>query len=133
MIFLLDTNVISELCKAGSNKADLNVIKWLSDLDSTNFYILSVIVMELELSILGVVRRDAAQGTMLRTWMNNRVLPEFIDRILPIDEVVALRCTQLHAPNPRPERDTYIAATALVHGGIRRRTVTPPPIKAESW
>jgi predicted nucleic acid-binding protein len=67
MMFLLDTNVISELRKAGSNKADLNVIKWLSDLDSTNFYISSVTVMELELGILRVVRRDAAQGSMLRT------------------------------------------------------------------
>jgi predicted nucleic acid-binding protein len=115
-MFLLDTNVISELRKAGSNKADLNVINWLSDLDSNNFYISSVTVMELELGILRVVRLDTAQGALLRTWMDNRVLPEFSDRILPIDEVVALRCAQLHVPNPRPERDAYIAATALVHG-----------------
>jgi predicted nucleic acid-binding protein len=72
--------------------------------------------MELELGLLREIRRDAAQWSMLRTWMDNRVLPEFTDRILPIDEVIALRCAQLHIPNSRPVRDTYIAATALVHG-----------------
>ena len=115
-MFLLDTNVISELRKAGNGKADHNVTKWLSDLDATNFYISAVTVMELELGILRVGRRDTAQGALLRTWMDNRVLPEFTDRTLPIDEVVALRCAQLHVPDPRPERDAYIAATALVHG-----------------
>jgi predicted nucleic acid-binding protein len=115
-MYLLDTNVISELCKAGNGKADPNVIKWLSDLDATRFYISAVTVMELELGILRMGRRDAAQGALLRTWMDNLVLPEFTDRTLPIDEVVVLRSVQLHVPNPRPERDAYIAATALVHG-----------------
>jgi predicted nucleic acid-binding protein len=124
-MYLLDTNVISELRKAGSNKADPNVINWLSDLDASTFYISAVTVMELELGILRVGRRDAAQGSLLRTWMDSRVLPEFTDRTLPIDEVVALRCAQLHVPDPRPERDAYIAATALVHGltVVTRNTV----------
>jgi predicted nucleic acid-binding protein len=115
-MYLLDTNVISELRKAGNGKADPNVIKWLSDLDATRFYISAVTIMELELGIFRVGRRNAAQGALLRTWMDNRVLPEFTDRTLPIDEAVALRCAQLHVPDPRPERDAYIAATALVHG-----------------
>ncbi|MEW8026627.1 MAG: type II toxin-antitoxin system VapC family toxin [Candidatus Thiodiazotropha sp.] len=115
-MFLLDTNIISELRKTGNGKADANVIKWVSNSDATSFYISAVTIMELELGILRVGRRDAAQGALLRTWMDNRVLPEFTDRTLPIDEVVALRCAQLHVPDPRPERDAYIAATALVHG-----------------
>jgi toxin FitB len=28
---------------------------------------------------------------------------------------IALRCAQLHVPDRRPERDSLIAATALVH------------------
>lgn len=115
-MFLLDTNVISELRKAGDGKADANVVTWLSCMDATNFYISAVTVMELELGILRVGRRDTAQGTLLRTWMDNHVLPEFSERTLPIDSVVALRCAQLHVPDPRPERDAYIAATSLVHG-----------------
>ncbi|CDQ11493.1 Ribonuclease VapC [Acidithiobacillus ferrivorans] len=116
MMFLLDTNVISELRKAGDGKADANVTTWLSGTDATSFYISAVTIMELEFGILRVERRDAVQGARLRTWMDNHVLPEFSERTLPIDEVVALRCAQLHVPDPRPERDAYIAATALVHG-----------------
>lgn len=48
--------------------------------------------------------------------METRILPEFVERILPVDAPVALRCARLHVPDPRPERDAYIAATALVHG-----------------
>ncbi len=48
--------------------------------------------------------------------MEDRVLPAFADRILPVDTAVALRCASLHVPNARPYRDSLIAATALVHG-----------------
>ena len=72
--------------------------------------------MELEVGILRVERRDSPQGERLRTWMRTRVLPEFSERTLLIDQAVALRCARLHVPDPRPERDAYVAATALVHG-----------------
>jgi hypothetical protein len=116
MMFLLDTNVISELRKAGDGKADANVTAWLSGADAASFYISAVTLMELELGILRVERRDPAQGERLRTWMRTHVLPEFSARTLPIDAAVALRCARLHVPDPRSERDAYIAATALVHG-----------------
>jgi predicted nucleic acid-binding protein len=116
MMFLLDTNVISELRKAGDGKADANVTAWLSGVDATSFYISAVTLMEIELGILRVERRDPAQGERLRIWMRTRVLPEFSERTLPIDSAVALRCARLHVPDPRSERDAYIAATALVHG-----------------
>ena len=53
---------------------------------------------------------------MLRSWMDIHVLPAFAGRILPIDTPVARRCAQLHVPDPKSERDAFIAATALVHG-----------------
>ncbi|MBP1151356.1 type II toxin-antitoxin system VapC family toxin [Methylocaldum sp. RMAD-M] len=115
-MFLLDTNVVSELRKAGDGKADANVTAWLSGVDAASLYISAITAMELELGILRVERRDAAQGEKLRTWMRTRVLPEFVERTLPIDAAVALRCARLHVPDPRSERDAYIAATALVHG-----------------
>lgn len=71
--------------------------------------------MEIEIGILRVARRDTEQGAMLRNWMNNHVLPEFTERILPIDTAVAMRCTNLHVPDPCTERDALIAATALVN------------------
>jgi hypothetical protein len=115
-MYLLDTNVISELRKAGDGKADANVITWLSGVDAATFYLSAVTVMEIELGILRIERRDSAQGARLRAWMNNHVLPEFADRTLSVDMAVALRCAALHVPDPCSERDAFIAATALVHG-----------------
>jgi len=66
--------------------------------------------------VLRIERRDAPQGARLRAWMTHHILPEFLDRTLPVDAAVALRCAPLHVPDPRSERDALIAATALVHG-----------------
>jgi len=115
-MFLLDTNVISELRKAGDGKADANVVAWLSSVDATTFYLSAITLMEIELGILRIERRDPAQGAKLRAWMDHHILPEFADRTLPVNAAVALRCALLHVPDPRPERDAFIAATALVHG-----------------
>ena len=115
-MFLLDTNVISELRKAGDGKADANVVAWLSGVDASTFYLSAVTLMEIEVGVLRIARRDPTQGVRLRTWMDNHILPEFSARILPVDTTVALRCAVLHVPDPRPEREAFIAATALVHG-----------------
>lgn len=72
--------------------------------------------MELQTGVLSVARRDPAQGALLRAWMDEQVIPGFAGRVLPVDAAVALRCTELQVPDPRPERDALIAATALVHG-----------------
>jgi predicted nucleic acid-binding protein len=115
-MFLLDTNVVSELRKAGDGKAEPNVVAWLSTMDATNFYLSAVTLMELEIGMLRIERRDAIQGARLRAWMDTSVIPEFAGRTLPLDAAVALRCARLHVPDPCAERDAYIAATALVHG-----------------
>jgi predicted nucleic acid-binding protein len=116
VIYLLDTNVVSELRKAGDKRADANVVAWLAGVDARSLYLSAITVMELELGILQVDRRDAAQGTRLRAWMDGHVLPAFAERILPVDATVALRCARLHVPDPRSDRDAWISATALVHG-----------------
>ena len=115
-MFLLDTNVISELRKAGGGTADIGVVTWLSHLDAATLYISVITLMELELGVLRIERRDSMQGTKLRAWMSTHVVPEFSQRTLPIDASVALRCARLHVPDPRSDRDALIAATALVHG-----------------
>lgn len=115
-MFLLDTNVLSELRKVGDGKADANVIAWLSSVDAATLYLSAITLMEIEVGVLRIERRDAAQGAKLRAWVAHRILPEFLDRTLPVDAAVALRCALLHVPDPRSERDALIAATALVHG-----------------
>ncbi len=115
-MFLLDTNVISELRKLGDGKTDARVTAWVSARDASSFYISALTLMELEIGILRIERRDAVQGERLRTWMERYVLPEFLERTLPVDAAVALRCARLHVPDPRAERDALIAATAIAHG-----------------
>ena len=89
---------------------------WAQAMPSSSFYLSVVSVLELEIGVLLVERRDRNQGTILRTWMDGHVLPSFSGRILAIDTVVAQRCALLHVPNPGSGRDALIAATALVHG-----------------
>ena len=115
-MFLLDTNVVSELRKVGDGRADACVTAWISGQDAANFYISVLTLMELEIGILRIERRDAEQGAQLRSWMDRHVMPEFVERTLPVDSAIALKCARLHVPDPRGERDALIAATAIVHG-----------------
>lgn len=115
-MFLLDTNVISELRKAKSNRADANVVRWAQAVPSGSLFISTITVLELEMGILSVERKDPQQGAVLRSWLTTHVLPAFSERILPVDVAVALCCAKLHVPDPRSDRDALIAATALVHG-----------------
>lgn len=115
-MFILDTNVVSELHKVRSGKADKHVAAWTDSVCATDLYLSAITIHELEIGVLLAERRDPAQGAMLRNWMDNHVLPAFAGRILPIDQAVALRSARLHVPNPQPLRDGLIAATALVQG-----------------
>ena len=113
-MYLLDTNVVSELRKA--KKADRGVRMWAQALPAASLYLCAISILELEIGILLIERRDRKQGAVLRAWMDGHVLPAFDGRILAIDTVVAQRCAALHVPSPRSDRDALIAATALVHG-----------------
>ena len=114
-MYLLDTNVISELRKVGSGRANASVALWADSVDAADLYISVITVQELEIGVVLALRRDAQQGAVLRNWMDRHVLPAFENRILPVDLAVAQRSAQLNVPDPRPVRDGLIAATALVH------------------
>ena len=115
-MFLLDTNVVSELRKAKSGKIDQQVLAWADSAATSSLFLSVITIMELETGVLLVERRDPTQGAMLRSWLNTHVMPAFSERILPIDTAVAQCCARLHVPDPRSDRDALIAATALVHG-----------------
>ncbi|WP_222941858.1 type II toxin-antitoxin system VapC family toxin [Xenorhabdus indica] len=115
-MYVLDTNVVSELRKIRAGKADPNVAAWAENVDAADLFVSAITIMELELGILLIERKDAAQGVILRAWLEQHVLPEFSERTLPVDTAVAQRCARLHVPDRCSERDALIAATALVHG-----------------
>jgi predicted nucleic acid-binding protein len=115
-MFILDTNVVSELRKIRLGKSDPHVAAWADSVDAASLYLSAITILELGAGVLRLERRDAQQGAMLRVWLETLVLPAFEGRVLPVDTAVALRCARLHVPDPRAERDALIAATALVHG-----------------
>lgn len=115
-MYLLDTNVVFELRKVVEGRADPGVAAWQAKVNQSACFLSTMTLMELEIGVLRMERRDAAQGALMRAWLEQRVVSEFAGRVLPVDESVALRCARLHVPDPRPERDALIAATALTHG-----------------
>lgn len=123
MSYLLDTNVVSELRKP-RHRAAPAVVSWASAVLPSELHLSVVTVLEVERGIAVVERRDPAQGALLRRWLERSLLVAFDGRVLPVDTAVARRAATLHVPDPRPERDALIAATALVHGlTIVTRTV----------
>ena len=120
-MFLLDANVVSELRKAGDGRIDARVAAWIAAEDAASFFISAPTLMELEIGILRIERRDAEQGARLRRWMDGRVLPGFEARILPVDSAVALTCARLRVPDPRADRRHGHRARDDGHHGKHRR------------
>lgn len=112
-MFLLDTNIISELRR--SERAAPAVVAWVRRIPPAELFLSAISLLEVRLGALLAARKDAAKGAMLETWIERQVLPAFHGRIVAVDATVAERCAELHVPDPRPERDSLIAASALVH------------------
>ncbi len=74
-MYVLDTNVISELRKA--KKAERSVRMWARGVPTASLYLSVVSILEFEIGILPVERRDQKQGAILRAWMVGYVLPSF--------------------------------------------------------
>src|ERR1700722_8425560 len=111
-MYLLDTNVISELRKAKSKNINKNVANWAKSVPTASLFLSVITILELEIGVLSVERRDSSQGILLRTWLETHVLPVFSERILYLDTAVAKQCAKLHVPNKKSDRDAMIAATA---------------------
>jgi predicted nucleic acid-binding protein len=112
-MFLLDTNVLSELRRR--DRTDAGVSAWADGIAASEMFLSAITILEIEVGALRLMRRDPIQGAVLRTWIDGRVLPAFEGRILAVDTAVARRCAAMHVPDPRGERDALIAATALEH------------------
>jgi predicted nucleic acid-binding protein len=113
-MFLLDTNIISELRR--TDKADASLLAWANRVAPEELFVSVISILEIEIGTLRVLRRDHSKGAMLRYWIDAHVLPSFGGRILPVDARVVKICAALHVPNPRPQYDALIAATALADG-----------------
>ena len=114
-MFVLDTNVVSELRKAATGRANNGVTDWANSVPATLMFMSVISVHELEHGVLLAERSDPTKGAILRTWLDSSVRPAFEDRLLPVNAEVARQSAALHVPDPAPFRDALVAATALHH------------------
>ena len=113
-MYLLDTNVLSEIRKISRGQADAALAQWTHSVGFDDCYLSVITLLEIEQGILRVQHRgDEAQFLRLEKWLNDTVLPTFGTRILPIDAHTARVCARLHGPDQRPYNDALIAATAI--------------------
>jgi toxin FitB len=114
MTYLLDTNLVSELRLRHPNA---HVVSWAKRHGIETQYISVITLMEIEVGICRVERKDKVQAERLRVWFRG-LQRLFSTRTLVVDAAIALQCGTLHSPDPRPERDSFLAATAHVHNLI---------------
>jgi predicted nucleic acid-binding protein len=112
MSYLLDTNVVSALRR--KDLAERRVLRWFEDVAGAEFFVSSLTMMEIEIGVKRLERRDKRQAATIRTWKEETLRKQFEGRFVDIDLEIAERCAQLHVPNPKPEIDALIAATAIV-------------------
>jgi predicted nucleic acid-binding protein len=115
-MYLLDTNVISELRKTNSGRADPAVVQWANSVVATELFLSAVAIFEIEMGLLKIAPRNDEHSRRLKSWLSDSVMPAFAARILPIDENVALIFAGMMVSRTRPYRDALIAATARHHG-----------------
>jgi predicted nucleic acid-binding protein len=114
-MLLLDTNVISELRKAGHGRTDANFIAWSKGLQWSDLFLSSITIYELEVGVCRLEESDHAQAKILRSWLEEKVLTQFEERILPVDTEVAVLSARMQRSRTRAVEDTLIAATAQIH------------------
>ena len=113
-MFLLDTNVVSEL-RSGKPQQSAAVRAWAQEQPIQQLYLSAVTILELEMGVLRMERKDRSQGKVLRTWAE-AVFQQFDGQVLPFTAETAVHCAAMHVPDPKNMRDSMIAATALQHG-----------------
>ncbi|MBX3195022.1 MAG: type II toxin-antitoxin system VapC family toxin [Microbacteriaceae bacterium] len=112
MKYLLDTDAVSLARKAeGSPFGD-----WIARQPIGDLAISAITLLELDIGVRRAERKDARGGARLRLWLDGAVIPMFEGRILPVDERVARAAAGMHVPDPAPDMDSLIAATALAYG-----------------
>jgi predicted nucleic acid-binding protein len=111
--FLLDTNVVSEARKG--SRANPGVLAWLAATPASSLWTSVLVLGELRRGVESLRRRDPVSAGLLDRWLRDHRSAQ-AERILQVDEAVALRWGLLNVPDPVPTVDGLLAATALVHG-----------------
>jgi predicted nucleic acid-binding protein len=111
LMFLLDTNALSELEKLSPNSGFIN---WFQTIDENTLYISVLTIAEFW---EGIARLPQSRKRRELEVVFDLMPTRFSGRILPVDYRIAVRYAEIQANSrePLPIFDTLIAATALVH------------------
>ena len=112
-MYLLDTGVVLELRKARAGQSDPGLAAWAAGIARQKLFISALNLLEMESAAARLARKDRAAGLLVRQWIDDRVMPAFDGRVLPVDAAIVRRRAQLPYANTR---DGLLAATALEHG-----------------
>jgi predicted nucleic acid-binding protein len=115
MSYLLDTTLLSELVK---RSPDPNVVAWFTRQDEEALFVSVLTIGELQKGISKLV--DSHRRTILQEWLSQHLAQRFAQRLLPIDNAVALKWGVLQGEaeqrgTPLPVIDCLLAATADIH------------------
>jgi toxin FitB len=111
--YLLDTNVVSALRVRGRNRL---VEVWAASVPVGDQFVSAFTIAEIERGVIVRERSDAKQGSVLRRWLEENVLPTFADRVLPFDLSAARVLAAYRVPEHAPFDDALIAAVAQAAG-----------------
>ena len=111
--YLLDTNIISEICKGP--RCHPNVAAWYSNLEEESLYLSVLILGEIRKGIEGLRRRDAGKANELDLWLE-QLQTSFQSQILPVDIAISQEWGRLSSLYTVPVIDGLLAATATAHG-----------------
>ena len=113
VIYLLDTNVMSESSRP--NSANANVLLWMATTPAEQTLVSVLSIGEVRQGVEKLRRKHPDRAQLLEVWLND-TRARLIDRVVPVDEPVAQLWGRLSSGRSVPIIDTYLAATALVHG-----------------
>jgi predicted nucleic acid-binding protein len=111
--YLLDTNVLSELRKG--QRADRGVRQWFSGCEDERLFTSVLCLGEIRMGIEAVKPRNALFAARLQLWLDHTI-ENFEERIIAVDQAIALGWGLGSAPVSRAPIDELLAATAKIHG-----------------
>ena len=110
-MYLLDTNVISELRKPRPHGA---VLAWIQGIDDAQIFVSAVTLGEIQAGIELTRAQDPDKASALEAWLDQVAASH---NILPMDGAVFRQWARLmHKQSDTLYEDAMIAATAKVHG-----------------
>lgn len=110
-MYLLDTNVVSELRKP---KPHGGVVAWLESIDDTHLHLSALTLGEIQAGIELTREQDAVKAGEIESWLE-QVAEAY--NVLPMDASAFRAWARLmHRKSDTLYEDAMIAATAKVHG-----------------